>query len=254
MLKKLIFIITLLFLPMIINAQTKIIVGASSTQIPFCFKDGTGLIKDVTDAMNTIQKDYIFTFKPYPPQRLRKEILSGYIHIAAFNNIRWNYDSAFVDTTYNIIYSKDLYIALSTKDHDQSFFKNVGKVKTIVVLGFHYKYAGFTTNQDTLKQNYNTVTTFSEPNVINMVLKKRAEIGVVSSSLLKYTNHINQSQYDSLLISEIPDTKYSRHYLVSKKAPITADILNQIFIKLQKDGYLKRIYSKYGLEAPKIPN
>lgn len=180
--------------------------------------------------------------------------MSGSVHIATFSNLNWGFDSKKVDSSYNVIYSKDLYIAFSDKNKDQSFFKKVGKVKTVVVLGFHYKFANFILNQDTLRNIYNTMTTFSEPNVINMILNKRAEIGAVSSSLLDYLKYKNKMQYDSLLISENWDTKYARQYLVNKKAPISVTELNELFIILYKNGTLKKIYQNYGLEVPKFPN
>lgn len=250
--------IKLLIFPLVftvsINAQIKISIGASGTQVPFVFKDGSGLITDITNAMNKVQSGFIFKFNPYPSQRLRVDLSSGNLHIAAFNNIRWSYDPNLVDSTYNVIHSRDLYIALKKEKRDQNFFNNVGKDLTVVVLGFHYRYADFTLNQDTLKQIFNTITTFSEPNVVKMILKDRAKIGIVSSSLLKYLKHIKKAQYDSLLISENADTEYSRHYLVSKKAPITVDQLNKILIQLYKNGTLSEIYNRYGLKAPKIPN
>lgn len=236
------------------TSKIQVIIGSTDNQAPFVFKDGSGLIKDITNAMNNVQNTYNFIFNSYPSKRLRTDIHSGDLHIGAFLNIKWSYDPNLVDSSYNVIHSKDVYITLKTAEKTDAYFNNVGKKLTAGVLGFHYRYANFSTNQDTLKNIYNTITTFSEPNIIKMILKKRAEIGIVSISLLQYLKHTNKIQYDLLLISEEADTKYSRHYLVSKKAPITADKLNEILIELYQSGELKRIYKNYGLECPVLPN
>lgn len=249
--KKGIFIIFFIMAALcILFTQTEVYVAATEVQLPLTFEDGSGLSKSVIDGLNEVQKDFKFIFKSIPTKRLYSEVQKGLVHVAAFHNMHWGWDDTQVDKSLDLLSTGDVYIALKDKNKDQSFFDNVGKTSMIGVLGFHYKYANFTTDVETLKNEYNTQTVADESTVIKIITKKRAEIGVVSLTLLNYIKKTDAKTYKKLLISDRYDTQYVRHFIVSKNAPITAQQLNDILKKLSKSGKLKKIYAKYGLTAP----
>jgi len=65
----------------------------------------------------------------------------------------------------------------------------------------------------------NRFNTIGEKEVLDMVVKGRAEIGIISRSTLNYMRSVKPIDYDSLYLSAIPHEEYSRYVMIPKHRP-----------------------------------
>lgn len=250
--KKLLFLGLAAVLTLPLTAQVTVNVGGAPVQPPFNIEGGGGLAADLIAALNASQTKYKFNLSAVPTKRLTQDLREGVLHMAAFSNMSWGFDADKEDKTADLMDTFDSYIAAKDKAKDQSFFANVGKVPMLGVIGFHYKYAGFNADETVLKAKFNTTSVPDEMTVVKLVLAGRGDIGTVSAALLAYLKKTDPATYNKLLVSTEVDTKYVRHFIVSKKAPITAAEFNAILKKLADSGKLTEVFAKYGLPAPKL--
>jgi hypothetical protein len=235
-------------------AQTTILVGATDSEIiPFIFKDGSGLGTDLVDLLNTVQRQYQFEYIILPFKRTYKEFYSGKLHMVAFQSVDWGWDKSRVFETYKLVRAKDVYIALKKPGRDESFFDGVGNLSTIGVFGYFYKYAEYITDHTILINKYNTLTVKSEGTVIQMLLRRRGEIGIISSTLLDYKKLTEQEVYNKFLISIRHDSEYSTNFIISKTAPVSPKEINKFWVLLKNNGLMAKAFKKYGLTPPVIP-
>lgn len=238
------------FLTLPVFSQTAVAVGGSPAQAPFTIGGG-GLSQDLLTALNGLQTQYKFTLSDMPAARVRDAVNSGELPLIIFSNVDWGYDKTLVERGPDLVQTGDRYVAAKAAAKDQSVFDGVGTVSMVGVLGFNYQYAGFTADQKVLKEKYHTVLTTDEASVIKMVLAGRAQIGVVSATLLEYTAKTDPATYGQLLVSKGFDSEYVRTFVVSKKSPVSAKDLAVLMKKLADSGKLAAIYAKYGMAAPK---
>ncbi|TYT73561.1 amino acid ABC transporter substrate-binding protein [Desulfobotulus mexicanus] len=168
--------------------------------------------------------------------------------MVAMVNIAWGYDRNTVKASNDILEVKDKYFALRSKTEDQSYFQKVGIEPTVVVNGFTYRFCNFEKNQSVLREKYNTHTVRNEPTVIQMVLNERGNIGVSSTTTLGYFSVTHPEEYKKLLISEINDSVYHRHFIIRNDAVISPEIFNEYLQSIKNNGTFQTILKKYGLQ------
>ena len=241
-------------IPQKVQKQTslvKVVVAVTdSCQQPITFEGGGGLSVDLVEALNTVQQKYYFEHLVLPTKRLELLGKEGKVHIAAFQNINWGWGNENVERTYLMDHSKDVFIALKEKARNQTYFENIDKLHKIGVAGFHYSFINLTSADENSTGKDNIKFVNSEKAVLEMILNKRGEIGIVSTMTLKYLADINPNKFNKLLISERFDTEYDRYYVVLQTSPINSKELNKFLKELKDKGTLKGIYSKYGLLEP----
>ena len=96
------FIIPLLAcsLALAVPAQARIpvtVAATDSAQAPFTFADGSGLGRDLVDALNGVQSRYAFNYVLMPTLRVTEMVASGVIDLASLHNIAWGWDARWVE-------------------------------------------------------------------------------------------------------------------------------------------------------------
>lgn len=230
-----------------INAQKIINVAMATNQPPYTFTNGEGLVKDILNEFNRMQDDFNFVLQILPAERSRIYLNDSSIDMI-FSNISWGYNREICVKSIDILNVKDKYFTHKDFSTNQDYFKKIGVVKTVVVNGFHYSFLNKIKDQRILKEDFNTITVTDEPTVIKIILHKRANIGISSSTTLDYFKKTNPGFYDKLLISDTNDTEYKRHFVLNKNSELDIQTLDNMLQSLIDNGKLIEILSGYGLE------
>lgn len=239
-----------------LSCQIPVLMGnADAQKPPLFFENGTkGLVLDLVEALNRIQKEFSFQLKTYPSQRLTLYAAQGdKIHIIMFSNLKWIGEAARnFKPSVRLMSSRDIYFSLKDEGRNQDFFDNVGKIATVGVQGYHYFYSGFVNDGIYLKNIYNTTLVKDELTVIQMILLGRGQIGIAENSSLEYFRGLNPDGYSRLLLSTQPDNVFDRVLLVNNDAPVSVEQMNNFIRTMKTQGVLDRMYSKYGLSSPSL--
>jgi len=242
-------IIVALLASQIAHAANTVYVATNREQPPYTLEDGSGLVIDLVNALNAIQFDYKFEVAPVVSDRAKAGIANGTYDMIAMNNVMWGYQGLDVVPSVDLLEVQDQYFALSSNVDSQAFFDKIGTpaAKTNVVKGFSYNFLGFEQDVKVLKNQFNTSVVLDEPTVVKMVLSKRADIGVSSSTNLQYHKILNPGDHEKLTIAEKVDSTYYRHFILSQASSISVEEFNALMKKLADDGVLKDIFARYGL-------
>ena len=219
--------------------RTLIVVAHSdSKQNPIVFKDGSGVSSEIIDELNKVQTKYRFVHKIVPNKRMKILVPSGEVNIVAFSNLSFGWDKNEMLQSTELIHDKDVYFTLKEGGKDQSFFEDFSSLKVVGVKGFHY-------NFDKSKTSFIEVQ--NEKAVLEMILLKRGDIGVVSILGLNHLSLKEPETFTKLFLADKYDQEYKRYYLLKKDGPISINEVNSYIKTLRSQGTLEKIYKKYGL-------
>jgi len=230
-------------------AAEDIIIATNSNQPPYEM-GGSGITYDLAKALNELQGDFNFQVKTMPAIRSKNGLESGSVHMLSMTNINWGYNEKGNKESVNLLQVQDKFFALkASAANGQDYFSDLSGHSKVVVNGFSYNIFSFEKDHAVLKEKYNAGTVKDEPTAIKMVLSGRSDMGISSSSTLGYFNTQQPDDYGKLIVSDISDSTYFRHFVVSAKSPISVDQLNELFNQLGETGRLDMIFGQYGLES-----
>ena len=221
----------------------------NSLQPPLTTGSG-GLSVDILQALNQLQDTYYFEQSLVATLRYRELIKQQRIQMAAFSNLNWSWDTDTVQASLPMIHDRDIYIALNKDGHHEMLNALDPSTSKAGVLGFHYRLVNFSKDQNQIKESQNMILVENEMSVFNMIVLKRANIGIVSQSFLHYMQSQDTMHKHQILIADEVDSVYDRYYVIHKQAPISIEVFNQLLRDLNQSGALKRIYDSYGLPLP----
>ena len=239
------------------NAQIPIVVSYTASDKPPILINGgkAGLCIDIVEALNQIQNQYNFKFVTYPAKRLYLYFDNpNKFDMLIFYNLNWvgKFAPLFAESV-PLTYSREVLISLQKKGRTQQFFEQIGKVPTVGVRGFHYAFVDFVLDEDILANKYKMTLVKDELTVIDMIVKQRAEIGLVEDNTLAYYRVSQQLEKNTFLVSNKPDSELDTSFLLRKTSPISSIQMNSYLQQLKDQGLLAKIYAKYGLIPPENP-
>lgn len=223
---------------------------ADAFKPPLLLEDGkSGLIFDLVEDLNQIQSQYKFKVVLLPSARLTLYSQDpGKMDGILFSNLSWlGPAQANFQSTASVLPDRDLYFSLTGPGRDDHFFQEISSRRIAVVLGYHYRFSDFITDQDELRLRFKIYFVSDELRVIRMVLLGRAEVGVCAESTLNYFRSLSPGEYANLQVSQDPDTVYDRSILLDKEGPVSAAEMDRMLLLLKKSGRLNNLFSRYGL-------
>jgi len=244
------FVLVLCLVSMRAQAQIPVRVMAYAFP-PFLYEDNkTGLTPDLIALLNSVQTDFKFILKVTSPNRRYHQFKSEKADLILFEMPEWGWENTDLDfdTTPALVQGGEKYIAKRKPGRTEAFFDNI-QAKTIsAYIGYHYGFADFNANPDWLERRFRIMLHNSHSRIIDLVLKDKVEIGVVTQSFLhKYLYHRPQLR-SQLLISERFDQTYKLGTLLRKNAPITPARFNALITDLKHSGQLRALMIANGLE------
>lgn len=247
------FITSLFLILFAIQASAKIEVKVRGYAFsPFVnFKeDGTpyGATIDLIEELNRIQNKYFFKFYKTSSKRRYNHFKSNELDLIFFEDKNWGWDKYKVDSTKVFAKGGEVFIAKREQGRNQKYFEDLNNKRLIGVLGFHYAFANFEANENILRRKYSMLLTSSPEYIIDLILKDRGEVGVITESLLRKKIKENKGLESILIISNKYDQTYNHTALVREGAPISRDELNGLLISLEKSGKMKKVLSQFGIK------
>lgn len=140
------------------------------------------------------------------------------------------------------------YVTANQDNRDQSFFDNLTSKTINAYIGYHYGFANFNADQNWLRQNFRIGLHSSHERILDLILKNKVDIGVITLSYLKKHFYANPQLRSKLLISDRFDQHYSLRALVRNGAPIKASQLEHLLDRLKQNKQLRGLFIANGLE------
>lgn len=243
-------LITIFFLFFSITVNAEVIKVGGYLFPPYLEKSNDtyhGLTIDLIDALNSFQDRFTFQLIETSPKRRYEHFDSGRFDILMFEDINWGWQNRKVSYTDIMLQDGEVYITTFHESKDQSYFDDLSGKSITIILGYHYAFANFISDEQYLEQNFQILFSRNHDINIRRVLNGIADISVVTVSYLKRYLMEHPQYAQSLLISEKYDQQYNQRILVSQNSAISVDEINQLLNDLNAKGILQRLWNSYGL-------
>lgn len=211
----------------------------------------TGLTIDLIASLNAAQGDYRFEFYPTTATRRYHDFVEGRFDLLFFESPHWGWKDHPVVSLLGPQVGGDVFIAAARSGRGQDYFASLTGKRIALFSGYHYAFAGYNPDKDYLRQAHNAIITFSHESSMQMVLRDRVDLAVISQAYLeRYLN--GQPEYRSqVLIAAEPD-QYYRHILVKRESsqPRLSELAG-LLERLQEDGTMQKLLARHGLLVSK---
>lgn len=214
-------------------------------------KDGhpRGLTLDLLALLNASQERYQFTFLMTSPPRRYRDFARGSFDMIAFESPEWGWDAAKIPYQESQVFFEDseVYVAVRKPERSQAYFDDFTGKRMAGILGYHYGFAGFKSDPAMLKDTYHMVLVTDHAASIEVVLRNRADVAVVTKSYLaRYFTQFPDAARD-LLVSDKVDQIYRLQLLARPESGLDSSTLNGFLDDLGKDGRLKGMFVAAGV-------
>lgn len=208
-----------------------------------------GISVKMIAAMNKFQHEYEFVVVPTTARRRYSDFEKNKFDMMIFESKNWGWGKYPIAVSNAFATGAEVYVTQAKPGRGQDFFSDFKNKVMIGVLGYHYQFAGFNTDQDYLENNFNLLQTNSQKKSLELIINDRGEIAVLSKEYLNY--HFSQSPGDKskLLISDKLDQTYQHTILVRKNRKLSISYINKLLAQMKKKGTLKPLWKKYGLKG-----
>jgi ABC-type amino acid transport substrate-binding protein len=214
----------------------------------FIAEKSSGITIEMIAEINKFQNKYELVAVPTTARRRYRDFEQNKFDIMLFESKNWGWDNYPVIVSTVFVKGKEVYVAQAKNKRGQDFFSDFKNKAMIGVLGYHYQFANFKTEQSYIDNNFNLLLTDSQKKSLALILNNRGEIAVLSNAYLNY--HFSHFPEDKakLLISDKYDQIYQHTILVNKNEKISLTYINNLLDKMKQSGTLTPLWQKYGLE------
>lgn len=208
----------------------------------------SGLGIDLLDTFNKIQDEYLF--KPVIASAMRRHKMfdEGRYDLSFFDHMEWGWQGKDVDTTEVYLEGGEVFITANEPDRDQSFFKDIERKSIAAMLGYHYRFADYVSDPQSLKRRFDIVLTDTQDQIIKLVLNKRVDIGIITETYLKKYFQTNLTSRSKILQSQTYDHPYKFRTILRKNGPVSVQEIEQLINTVRTSNAHKWIKEKYGID------
>ncbi|MBI3444136.1 MAG: transporter substrate-binding domain-containing protein [Magnetospirillum sp.] len=208
-----------------------------------------GLALNLIAALNRHQDRYTFQFVPTSPNRRYKDFEDRKFDVIFFESPDWGWTERKlpVDVSKVFLDGGELYIAQARQGRGQDYFSDFGGKKMVGILGYHYGFAGFVADPATLAARHRMVLVNDNAASIEMILKDRGDIAVVTDAYLKRYLRAKPAAAERLLVSERFDQRYAHRALIHRDSALGVAEMDRLLTAMDLDGTLTRLWRDFGL-------
>ncbi|MDM8347895.1 transporter substrate-binding domain-containing protein [Pseudomonas sp. sp1636] len=209
-----------------------------------------GVLPELLAALNNLQSDYQFSLVPTSVTRRYRDLESGRFDLILFESPEWGWQ----DTPHSAldlhISDAEVYVALAEPGRDQGYFDRLKGKRLALYNGYHYGFAGFNANQQFLRENFSAVLTYSHDSNLLMLIRRRADIAVITRSYLQDYQRRYPERSAALLVSQRVDQFYRHHALFREQSLLTPEAFAALLQALNRHGQLDALLHRYHLAVP----
>lgn len=196
---------------------------------------------DIINFLNIIQDKYIFKVFKTSSIRRFSDFQNSLYDIIMFENKKWGWNHYNISKSKVFHEGKEVFISLKKTGRTQDYFNDLKYKSLVGILGYHYKFNNFISDKKDLKKKFNITLVTKHSKSIEMILKDRADIAIITKSYLDNFMKNNKRKFSKLLISKKLDQEYKHTVLMkSDNKKISISIMNSLLDKVIKSGILTR--------------
>lgn len=212
-----------------------------------------GLLAETLERVADAHQDIRFKIIHTSPQRRHLDFEAGLYDVIFFESPNWGWESRDFNATIPILTDEDIYLALKKPGRDLSFFDDVSKRRIVAISGYHYGFADLETDNSELEKRFSIEFSDSHQRNINLIKADRpsvAEVAIVSRAYLQ--NHLKRhpEDWNTFLVSEVPDQSYRLSIITHPDAPVDAEGMIRLFEPLMESGQYRLLVEQWGLQLP----
>ncbi len=210
-----------------------------------------GATLDLIDALNAIQDVYLFKLFVTSPKRRYRDFENDRFDIILFENLEWGWEGYSIESSEAFMGGGEVYAALKKPERNQGFFDNVAARNLVGILGYHYGFANFNSDEEYLSRNFKIFLSSDHERNLQLILVDRpnlAEVVVVTKSYLNLFLRKHPNAEGKFLVSDKFDQRYRHSVLYRIESEFSAVQINGWLQELESNGTLEAIAKKYGLE------
>ena len=209
----------------------------------------TGLLPQLLDALNQLQADYHFVIVPTSNARRYREFEQGRMDMVLFENPTWGSNTIAHNPVDMGLEDVEVFVAKRQSGRGQAYFDDLANKRLALFNGYHYAFAGFKTSPQFLSATFNASLTYSHAANLQMVLRGRADIALITRSHLIDLLNKNPQIEPMVLVSDRVDYIYHHYALLSPQAPIKGQQLAKMLQALRDNGQYASIFAPYKIAA-----
>lgn len=236
------FVLTLLisFFAFAATANVEINIGAYEFSPYFNANNSLNLSKITLDKLNQIQRKYTFKITLLPAKRRYQSFNEGKIDLMLFEDPAWGWQKTSHSFSQLPLLDGEVYFARKENNRDQSFFQSFNKKTVAGIMGFHYALTQFEELPNPKTLPFKFITFPNADNLIDLVLKGRADVGIVAKSYLNDYLKRNPLAGQQIIISEKYDHTYKLGFILRPGSPITLEELKRYMKIVTQDALFQK--------------
>lgn len=168
--------------------------------------------------------------------------------MAIFENPDWGWQDVPHTLVDMGLEDAEIFVTQKLPDRQQSYFEDLRGKRLALFSGYHYAFAQFNSDPKFLIGQFNATLTYSHDSNLQMMLRGRADIALVTRSYLSDYLLRSPQLASQLLVSERIDQVYHHYALIRPQAPISAEAFGRLLQKLREGGQLLAIFKPYQIE------
>lgn len=204
-----------------------------------------GLLPLLLEALNQAQGEFRFVLLPSSVPRRFQDFEKGRLDLAIFENPAWGWQAIAHDAVDMGLEDAEVFVARAEAGREQDYFERLDGKRLALYSGYHYAFADFNSEPAFLKKAFNATLTYSHDSNLLMVLRRRADVALVTRSYIGDFLERHPEYAAKLLISERIDQLYRHHVLVRPGSPIGAGQVDELLELLRSNGRLAEIFGRY---------
>jgi len=206
-----------------------------------------GITIDFIKEMNLIQDKFKFEFVPISSKRRYASYDNKKFDLIIFEDKNWGWEDKNIISSDLILEGGEVYITKADPSKNQTYFDDFTNKEIALILGYHYGFADFNSDEDFLNKHFNIQFSTTHSGNIKKILIERADLSVVTLSYLNKFFDENPSEKCKILVSKKFDQKYKHRILLREDSEVKIEEINSILYEMKDTGVLLRIWKKYGI-------
>jgi ABC-type amino acid transport substrate-binding protein len=236
-------------LPLILTStafakRKHILVGAYGFAPYYDLEKGRGLTNDVLEILNSLQDEYTFSVTEIPSKRRYQSFTDNKVDMILFEDPRWGWKKIphweFETNTQDA----EIYIAHKKNALNQSYFDSLKDKKIAGILGYHYGFANFNSDENFLRSKFNISLVSHNVASVRLVLHDRVELAVVPRSFIRLYVKEYPNAKAELLLSDKVDQTYDLKFLVNPKTKMDKKFVTGLMRDLLADPRYQKLLAE----------
>lgn len=206
-----------------------------------------GVTLDLLNLLNKQQQEYHFVPVLISPKRRYASYKNHEFDVIFYESRKWGWQN--IDILESEVYQTggEVYVALKGPQRDQRYFEDLSDKRMVGMLGYHYGFAQFNSDEHYLRTKYNMALTWDNNKALDLILGQRGDVAVVTQAFLKRYLLQHPELRERLLVSDKKDQEYRHTALLRPDIPLTLEKLNGMIRRLQGSEDWQSLLSAYGI-------